>query len=58
MHTKQKLEQKIGKLATQNNFLYLKNITDIHYHHSQHTFRLTEAAHVLWYAEDCQIPQT
>jgi len=50
------LEQKINKFTTQNQSLCLQNITDIHYHHSQHTCRLTEPAHVLWSAEDCEIP--
>ena len=55
MHTKQKLEQKISKLVAQNQSLCVKNSTEIHYRHSQHNYRLTEPAHVLCSAEDCQI---
>jgi len=47
MHTKQKFDQKTGKLTAQNNSLCLQNITDSHYYHSQHTCRLTEPALVL-----------
>jgi len=50
------LEQKIGKITAQNKSLCLQNITGIHYHHSQQTCRLTEPAHVLSSAEDCEIP--
>jgi len=56
MLTKQMFEQKIGMLTTQNNSLCLQNSTDTHYHHSQHTCRLTEPANVLCSAEDCEIP--
>jgi len=58
MQTKQKFEQKIGKLTAQNQALFLQSSTGIrvHYHHSQHTCRLTEPAHVLCPAEDCEIP--
>jgi len=56
MHTKQNFEQKIVKLTAQNQSLCSQNNTGIHYHHSQHTCRLTEPAHFLWSAEGCQIP--
>jgi len=47
MHTKQKLEQKISKHTVQNQSLCLQNSPGIHYHHSQHTCRLTEPAYVV-----------
>ena len=57
MHTKQKFEQKIGKLTAQIKSLCLQKSTGIHYHHSQHTCRLTESAQFLSSAEDCEIPE-